>query len=81
MLGRLRMSVSQALASYVNFGNEVFGKARLWHGTSPFWYPRPKYSRAKTETAIKALIAEQLEMDPWDAKEELFTTDEDQTRW
>ncbi|KAK8029775.1 hypothetical protein PG993_011066 [Apiospora rasikravindrae] len=81
MLGRLRMSVSQALANYERFGNDVFGKARLWHGTSPFWYPRPKYSTTKTETTIKAMITEQLGLEPWDAKEELFMTNEDQTRW
>ncbi|KAK4207027.1 calcium-independent phospholipase A2-gamma [Rhypophila decipiens] len=61
MLGRLRMSVDDALAQYTQFGNEVFGKARWWHERSILWYPRAKYPSRKVRAAFKRIIMEQLE--------------------
>ncbi|KAK6858309.1 FabD/lysophospholipase-like protein [Apiospora arundinis] len=79
MLGRLRMTVPEALASYKKFGNEVFGKPRFWHGRSPLWYPREKYDEKRAERVIRAIIDEQLghEHAAIDAK---FSVDENQTR-
>lgn len=61
MLGRLRMSVDDALAQYTQFGNEVFGKARWWHERSILWYPRAKYPTRKVRAAFQRIIMERLE--------------------
>ncbi|KAI0161746.1 FabD/lysophospholipase-like protein [Hypoxylon sp. FL1284] len=57
MLGRLRMSVDEALKQYSVFGNDIFGRPRWWHGQSvPLWWPRAKYSTRKTREAFKRII-------------------------
>ncbi|KAK8042944.1 FabD/lysophospholipase-like protein [Apiospora phragmitis] len=80
MLGRLRMSVQQALDSYEKFGNRVFGKPRRSHLRSLLWYPRSKYSTLNVESAFIKLISEQLGISTPIAKEKLFETPDDQTR-
>ncbi|KAI1774593.1 acyl transferase/acyl hydrolase/lysophospholipase [Hypoxylon cercidicola] len=63
MLGRLRMSVDEALKQYTVFGNEIFGRPRWWHErTVPLWYPRAKYSTRKTREAFKKIIKDSLKM-------------------
>src|SRR5438552_333400 len=37
MLGRLRMTVGEAKAQYILFGDSVFGQARWIHVKSPLW--------------------------------------------
>ncbi|KAK0729536.1 acyl transferase/acyl hydrolase/lysophospholipase [Lasiosphaeris hirsuta] len=85
MLGRLRMSVDDALAQYAEFGNEVFGKARWWHERSMLWYPRAKYPSRKARAAIQRIIYERLSEDDPDiglerAIREPFKSREDRTR-
>ena len=65
MLGRLRMSTDEALATYVAFGNAVFGKARWWHERSLLWLPRAKYPSRKIRQAILTVISSRLkQQDP-----------------
>ncbi|KAK8062589.1 hypothetical protein PG997_014686 [Apiospora hydei] len=81
MLGRLRMSVRQALAAYTEFGNQVFGKSRYWHINSALWYPRSKYASSPMEKVFSELISRQLDIrDPGEATDETFESSEDQTR-
>ncbi|KAI0384264.1 acyl transferase/acyl hydrolase/lysophospholipase [Hypomontagnella monticulosa] len=58
MLGRLRMTVEEALSQYKEFGNAVFGKARWWNERSlpPLWFPRAKYASKKARAAFKKII-------------------------
>ncbi|KAI0126158.1 acyl transferase/acyl hydrolase/lysophospholipase [Xylariales sp. AK1849] len=58
MLGRLRMGVGEALDTYTEFGNAVFGKPRRWHELSITWYPRAKYASAKTRAAFRKIVVE-----------------------
>ncbi|KAI1063832.1 hypothetical protein LB506_005398 [Fusarium annulatum] len=61
MLGRLRMSVDQALDTYKSFGNAVFGKPRRFHELSfPYW-PRAKYSCRQTREAYQKIIYDTLQ--------------------
>ncbi|KAF4477200.1 Calcium-independent phospholipase A2-gamma [Fusarium agapanthi] len=61
MLGRLRMSVDQALDTYKSFGNAVFGKPRVFHERSWRYYPRAKFSSRKTHGEFQKLIYEALQ--------------------
>ncbi|KAH6970848.1 acyl transferase/acyl hydrolase/lysophospholipase [Ilyonectria sp. MPI-CAGE-AT-0026] len=56
MLGRLRMTVDEALDQYAEFGNKVFGKPRWFHERSLLWYPRAKFSCRKTRDAFKSVV-------------------------
>jgi hypothetical protein len=56
MLGRLRMSVDQAIDSFIDFGNAVFGHPRVFHVTSAYFPPRAKYSAVKAREAFKRVI-------------------------
>ncbi|VUC32771.1 unnamed protein product [Clonostachys rosea] len=80
MLGRLRMSVDEALEQYEDFGNEVFGKARWWHERSLFWYPRAKYSSRKTREAFQKVVLKSLQQGEHSAVTESFEDREDRTR-
>ncbi|KAF4461326.1 Calcium-independent phospholipase A2-gamma [Fusarium albosuccineum] len=60
MLGRLRMSVDEALDEYTKFGNAVFGKPRWFHERSVMWYPRAKFSCRKTREAFKMVVYRSL---------------------
>jgi hypothetical protein len=85
MLGRLRMSVDEALRQYTEFGNAVFGKARWWHERSIFYWPRAKYSTRRARGAIVDIIHNKLvEKDTkatlWRARHEPFSSSPDQTR-
>ncbi|KAF5626091.1 calcium-independent phospholipase A2-gamma [Fusarium sp. NRRL 52700] len=61
MLGRLRMSVDQALDTYKSFGNAVFGKPRVFHERSYRYYPRAKFSSRKTHEEFQKIIYEALQ--------------------
>lgn len=85
MLGRLRMTVNDALRQYKEFGNEIFGKARWWNERSLFWFPRAKYSSTKTRTIFPQIISEKMIRDGLKISEyymsiEPFMYDEDRTR-
>lgn len=56
------MGVDEALDTYHGFGNEIFGKARIWNERSipPFWLPRAKYASKKTRAVIKKIIYDKL---------------------
>jgi hypothetical protein len=85
MLGRLRMSIDEALGQYVEFGNGVFGKARWWHERSTLWYPRAKYPSRKARGAFQRIIHAKLEQrDPsvtrYKAEAEPFGYKDESTR-
>ncbi|KAM0491744.1 hypothetical protein ACHAP8_010373 [Fusarium lateritium] len=61
MLGRLRLSVDEALDTYKSFGNAVFGRPRWFHERSLLWYPRAKFSCRKTRAAFQEAIIKALE--------------------
>ncbi|KAF4342803.1 calcium-independent phospholipase A2-gamma [Fusarium beomiforme] len=84
MLGRLRMSVDQALDAYKDFGNAVFGKPRWFHERSILWYPRAKFSCRKTREAFQLIIYRCLQRErecfPSEADTEPLKYREDRTR-
>lgn len=89
MLGRLRMTVDEALDQYAEFGNEVFGKPRWFHERSLLWYPRAKFSCRKTRDAFKSvvyrsIISQRDNIQDWEASAaasaEPFKCREDRTR-
>ncbi|KAF5563172.1 calcium-independent phospholipase A2-gamma [Fusarium napiforme] len=63
MLGRLRMSVDEALDTYKAFGNAVFGKPRWFHERSFLWYPRAKFSCRKTRAVFQEVVYQTLRRD------------------
>ncbi|KAM0199319.1 hypothetical protein ACHAPQ_011244 [Fusarium lateritium] len=84
MLGRLRMSVDQALDTYKAFGNAVFGKPRWFHERSFLWYPRAKFSCRTTRAAFQDVIYQTLRRErdcfPSEAEIEPLKYREDRTR-
>lgn len=84
MLGRLRMSVDQALDTYKSFGNAVFGKPRRFHELSLSYWPRAKYSCRQTREAYKKIIYDTLQLerecDPSEVETEQLKYREDRTR-
>ncbi|EXM15503.1 hypothetical protein FoTM2_016595 [Fusarium oxysporum f. sp. vasinfectum] len=84
MLGRLRMSVDQALDTYKAFGNAVFGKPRWFHERSFLWYPRAKFSCRKTRAAFQEVVYQTLRRErdcfPSEAETEPLKYREDRTR-
>ncbi|PGH12740.1 hypothetical protein AJ79_04101 [Helicocarpus griseus UAMH5409] len=85
LLGRLRMTVDEALDHYHTFGNMVFGKPRLGHERSFFYLPRSKYSSKRVREAIITVILSKLQQtnpkaDYSDAQREQFKSPKDQTR-
>ncbi|KAF5250911.1 hypothetical protein FANTH_3965 [Fusarium anthophilum] len=84
MLGRLRMSVDQALDTYKSFGNAVFGKPRQFHELSYSYWPRAKYSCRQTREAYKEIIFNALQLekecDPSEVETEQLKYREDRTR-
>ncbi|KAF4946475.1 hypothetical protein FGADI_11113 [Fusarium gaditjirri] len=52
MLGRLRMSINEAIDSFIHFGNSVFGQAQLLHDG-----PRDKYSAVRAGDAFRSIIS------------------------
>ncbi|KAK7911821.1 FabD/lysophospholipase-like protein [Apiospora marii] len=81
MLGRLRMTVGQAISAYKTFGDTIFGKPRSWHINSALWFPRSKYPSSPMETVIAKLISQQLgNEDSKKVSNEPFESPEGQTR-
>ncbi|KAI1802871.1 FabD/lysophospholipase-like protein [Daldinia bambusicola] len=85
MLGRLRMTVDEALEQYESFGKSVFGKARRWHERSIIAFPRAKYSSKKVMSAFQNIIQKSMGKDghtllPYEAEMELFQYNENRTR-
>jgi hypothetical protein len=86
MLGRLRMSVDEALSQYTEFGNAVFGQPRWWHERSALFFPRAKYPVRKVRGAVLKVIHDKLlqkdsATTAWQATyDERFSSQEDQTR-
>jgi len=60
MLGRLRMDVDDCLTEYTTLGSQVFGKPRVMHVKSFFWWPKSKYNRRKYEEILREAIARAL---------------------
>ncbi|KAG5782191.1 hypothetical protein H9Q73_004167 [Fusarium xylarioides] len=58
MLGRLRMSVNQAIDNFIDFGNTVFGRPRLFHHRSSYFTPRAKYPAANVHRALQKIISD-----------------------
>ncbi|KAF5648464.1 calcium-independent phospholipase A2-gamma [Fusarium tjaetaba] len=63
ILGRLRMSVDEALDTYKAFGNAVCGKPRWFHERSFLWYPRAKFSYRKTQAVFQEVVYQTLRRD------------------
>ena len=87
MLGRLRMSVDEALERYSSFGTYVFGYARWFHESSVLYAPwRSKYSSDRAAQALLDVISHKLnkEREPrlsyYQISNEPFASPEDQTR-
>jgi hypothetical protein len=85
MLGRLRMSVAEAIQNHFEFGNSVFGRARWWHERSLLWAPRPKYPSRLARGAFVKIICDKLQqrnpdIGPAQAKIEPFRSRDDRTR-
>ncbi|KAI9775008.1 MAG: hypothetical protein M1839_001608 [Geoglossum umbratile] len=85
MLGRLCMSVQEALEEYKDFGNEVFGSPRWRHERSLLWLPRSKYATRNVRGAILKVIENSLRReDPkvrqWQAETERFLSPDYQCR-
>ncbi|KAI1477086.1 hypothetical protein K445DRAFT_8492 [Daldinia sp. EC12] len=85
MLGRLRMTVDEALRQYETFGNNVFGKGRRCHIRSRFWFPRAKYSSEKAMLAFREIIHKSMTrngqiLPEYQAEMELFPYRADRTR-
>ncbi|KAH8894138.1 FabD/lysophospholipase-like protein [Thozetella sp. PMI_491] len=85
MLGRLRMTVDEALEKYTEFGNAVFGRVRWFHERSALWWPRAKFASRKTRAAFQKIVFDKLHDDTTNlTKEESerapFVYREDRTR-
>lgn len=90
MLGRLRMTVDEAIDQYTYFGNRVFGKPRSAWIRAPALFKPAKYSSKKARRAIKHVIAEGLQTESsergplsqfrFEARNEPLKTREDRTR-
>lgn len=73
MLGRLRMSIDDALAQYDIVGNQVFGKPRLLHRQLGFLnYATPKYRSRDMKKAILEVVRNGMaeELCQWDMPED-----------
>ncbi|CAM1502760.1 Fc.00g075360.m01.CDS01 [Cosmosporella sp. VM-42] len=85
MLGRLRMSVDDALKEYAVFGNAVFGKPRWFHERWLLFFPRPKFSTQRARAAFqnvvfKRLLRDSHELPGIQASVEPFKSREERTR-
>ncbi|KIX05752.1 uncharacterized protein Z518_03724 [Rhinocladiella mackenziei CBS 650.93] len=60
MLGRLRMSVEEAIEKFRYFGDSVFAKERLFHERRILYFPRAKYSTRRTRKAFLEIIRESM---------------------
>ncbi|KAF4498687.1 hypothetical protein FAGAP_5165 [Fusarium agapanthi] len=56
MLGRLQMSVDQAIYHFIEFCNSVFGHPKAFHNVSTRFLPNPKYSSARAGDAFERII-------------------------
>jgi hypothetical protein len=64
MLGRMEMSVQEALNQYDVVGNQVFGKPRLFHSrVGAFNFLRPKFPSRNMKNALIDVIGIGLEME------------------
>jgi hypothetical protein len=57
MLGRLRMSVDEAISAYESLSKDVFGKPRvMFSARGPLPHPRGKYNHRNLANIIKTLV-------------------------
>jgi len=65
MLGRLRMSVEEALSAYEDITKHGFGHPRLRSSRGPIWWPgRPKYDSTLLENEIKRVVGQECFYSP-----------------
>ncbi|KAG5793106.1 hypothetical protein H9Q69_007844 [Fusarium xylarioides] len=83
MIGRLRMSVDQAIDNFIDFGNAVFGNPRVFRAL----IPRAKFSAINARDALLKIIRSNVEnitgecsAGEFIAKNELFQDDGRRTR-
>ncbi|KAL9052508.1 MAG: hypothetical protein Q9162_005364 [Coniocarpon cinnabarinum] len=69
MLGRLRMSIQEAIEVYLRFGNEVFGNPR------PLGL-LPRYSASTFEKVLKSVLRGHYANEPGDGEEALMRQDD-----
>ncbi|KAI5815146.1 acyl transferase/acyl hydrolase/lysophospholipase [Pyronema omphalodes] len=60
MLGRIKMSVDDALEVYEQFGSKVFGNPRTMHVRSPLWWPRSKYNWRTFVEVLKKVVGDNI---------------------
>ena len=60
MLGRLRMSVDEAIEDFTSLAGDVFGRPRLCCIRGPILWPRPKYDESNLENAVKGVVNKRL---------------------
>ena len=66
MIGRLRMTIDDALAQYDVMGNQVFGKPRLLHRQLDFLnYATPKYPSRNMVNALLEIVRNGLAEELW----------------
>ncbi|KAI9777994.1 MAG: hypothetical protein M1816_004291 [Peltula sp. TS41687] len=73
MLGRIRMSIDDALAQYDTVGNQVFGNPRMLHRRfSILNYVKPKYRSRDMKKAVLEVVRKGLddELRQWETHEE-----------
>ena len=58
MLGRLSMTVDQALNAYEELADDVFGHPRSFHIRKPPWWKLDKYDHRLLEKMIKKIVKE-----------------------
>ena len=65
MLGRLKMSVEDAITAYRTLAEKVFGEdTRIWLKRGNLFGTEPKYSAEKLENAVEEIAGEALLADP-----------------
>ena len=83
MMGRLRMTVDEALQQYSCFGNAVFGHPRWMHERSKIYWPRSKYGSRRVKRAILEAIRSGLRREKdgnYEIMQEKFASNEHQCR-
>jgi len=83
MMGRLKMTVNEALEQYSSFGNAVFGHPRWMHERSKLYWPRSKYGSRRVKRAILEAIRSGLRREKdgnYEIMQEKFASNEHQCR-
>lgn len=75
MLGRLRMSIDDAIEEFTSLAGEVFGSPRYFHIRGPLFWPRSKYDHAVLERVVANLTNEYTGARRFNASGKNFNSD------